>query len=149
MRTPATGRDTPAEGELAMTVETALRGAPGGPWGRRTALLVAQFRRLDLAEDGLADAFEAAARTWPRDGVPANPAAWLLTSARRRILDRLRAEAVGAEGVRLRAGRLAPTRLPMRGAAEALEEGTAGVIPHGGEPVRDERLRLVMLCAHP
>ena len=42
------------------------------------------------------DAFEAAARTWPRDGVPDNPPAWLLTAARRRILDRLRAEAVAA-----------------------------------------------------
>ena len=65
-------------------------------WGRLLALLVARYRRLDLAEDGLADAFEAAARTWPRDGAPANPAAWLLTTARRRILDRLRAEAVHA-----------------------------------------------------
>ena len=65
-------------------------------WGRLLALLVAQYRRLDLAEDGLADAFEAAARTWPADGAPDNPAAWLLTAARRRILDRLRAEAVAA-----------------------------------------------------
>ena len=40
-------------------------------WGRLLALLVGQFRRLDLAEDALADAFEAAARTWPRDGIPA------------------------------------------------------------------------------
>ena len=46
-------------------------------WGRLLALLVAQFRRLDLAEDGLADAFEAAARTWTV--VPDNPPAWLLT----------------------------------------------------------------------
>ena len=63
-------------------------------WGRLLALLVAQFRRLDLAEDGLADAFAAAADRWPTDGVPRNPAGWLLTAARRRILDRLRAEAV-------------------------------------------------------
>ena len=75
---------------------SALEAAWRDQWGRLTALLVAQFRRLDLAEDGLADAFEAAARTWPRDGVPANPPAWLLTSARRRVLDRLRAEAVAA-----------------------------------------------------
>ena len=43
----------------------ALEQAWRDQWGRLTALLVAQFRRLDLAEDGLADAFEAAARTWP------------------------------------------------------------------------------------
>jgi len=106
-------------------------------WGRLTALLVAQFRRLDLAEDGLADAFEAAARTWPRDGVPANPPAWLLTSARRRILDRLRAEAVAAR------------RLPVLAVETELQEEAQRVMADAGEPVRDERLRLVMLCAHP
>src|SRR4051812_15795745 len=63
-----------------------------GEWGRLLALLVAQYRRLDLAEDGLADAFAAAARTWPTDGVPANRPAWLLTAARRRIIDRLRSD---------------------------------------------------------
>ena len=46
-------------------------------WGRLLALLAAQFRRLDLAEDALADAFEAAARTWG-DEPPGNPPAWLL-----------------------------------------------------------------------
>ena len=98
MTTPATGSDIPADGALPTPVEPAVEAALGAAWrdhwGRLTALLVAQFRRLDLAEDGLGDAFEAAARTWPRDGVPANPPAWLLTSARRRILDRLRAEAL-------------------------------------------------------
>ena len=73
-----------------------LEGAFRDQWGRLLALLVAQFRRLDLAEDALAEAFEAAARRWPQDGVPANPPAWLLTAARRRVLDRLRAEAVAA-----------------------------------------------------
>src|SRR4051812_43126641 len=80
-----------------MTADDSLEAAWRDQWGRLTALLVAQYRRLDLAEDGLADAFEAAARTWPRDGVPTNPPAWLLTGARRRILDRLRAEAVAAK----------------------------------------------------
>src|SRR5690606_9204313 len=65
-------------------------------WGRLLGLLAGRFRDLDLAEDALADAFEAAARTWPTDGVPANPPAWLLTAARRRALDRLR----GAETAR-------------------------------------------------
>jgi predicted RNA polymerase sigma factor len=106
-------------------------------WGRLTALLVAQYRRLDLAEDGLADAFEAAARTWPRDGVPDNPPAWLLTSARRRVLDRLRAEAVAAR------------RLPTLAVEAELQEEAQRAMADAGEPVRDERLRLVMLCAHP
>jgi predicted RNA polymerase sigma factor len=115
----------------------ALEDAWRDQWGRLTALLVAQYRRLDLAEDGLADAFEAAARTWPRDGVPTNPPAWLLTSARRRVLDRLRAEAVAAK------------RLPVLAVQAELQEEAQRVMADAGEPVRDERLRLVMLCAHP
>ena len=104
-------------------------------WGRLLALLVAQFRRLDLAEDGLAEAFEAAARTWETE--PANPPAWLLTTARRRILDRLRAEAVAAR------------KLPMLAVEASIQEEAQQVMAAAGEPVPDERLRLVLLCAHP
>ncbi|KQY56928.1 MULTISPECIES: RNA polymerase sigma factor [unclassified Nocardioides] len=100
-------------------------------WGRLLALLVTQYRRLDLAEDGLGDAFEAAARTWPGDGVPTNPPAWLLTAARRRILDRLRAEAVAAR------------KLPLLAVDSDAEELV------DMDEVPDERLRLVLLCAHP
>jgi RNA polymerase sigma factor (sigma-70 family) len=121
----------------AEDADQALEDAWRDQWGRLTALLVAQYRRLDLAEDGLADAFEAAARTWPRDGVPRNPPAWLLTSARRRVLDRLRAEAVAAK------------RLPVLAVEAGLQEEAQRVMADAGEPVRDERLRLVMLCAHP
>ena len=121
----------------AEDADQALEDAWRDHWGRLTALLVAQYRRLDLAEDGLADAFEAAARTWPRDGVPRNPPAWLLTSARRRVLDRLRAEAVAAK------------RLPVLAVEAGLQEEAQRVMADAGEPVRDERLRLVMLCAHP
>ncbi|MEO6412559.1 MAG: sigma factor, partial [Pedococcus sp.] len=70
-------------------------------WGRLTSLLLAQFRRLDLVEDALGDAVESAARRWPRDGVPDNPPAWLHTAARRRVLDRLRAEAMAQRKVPL------------------------------------------------
>ena len=106
-------------------------------WGRLLALLVAGFRRLDLAEDGLADAFEAAARTWPRDGVPTNPPAWLLTAARRRILDRLRSEAVACR------------TLPRLAMESELTEEAQRVMADDGEGLVDERLRLVLLCAHP
>ena len=106
-------------------------------WARLVALLVAQYRRLDLAEDGLGDAFEAAARTWPRDGVPDNATAWLLTAARRRIVDRLRAEAV--------VGR----KLPLLAVEAHLTEEAQRVMADAGEPLVDERLRLVLLCAHP
>jgi RNA polymerase sigma-70 factor (ECF subfamily) len=111
-------------------------------WGRLLALLVARYRRLDLAEDGLGDAFEAAARTWPGDGTPTNPAAWLLTAARHRILDRLRAEAVAAR------------KLPVLAVEAELTEEAQRVMADTGEPTSDrppydERLRLVLLCAHP
>ena len=104
-------------------------------WGRLLALLVAQYRRLDLAEDGLADAFEAAARTWTV--VPDNPPAWLLTTARRKIVDRLRSEQVAAR------------KLPMLAVDASLQEEAQAFMADAGEPVLDERLRLVLLCAHP
>lgn len=101
------------------------------------ALLVAQYRRLDLAEDGLADAFEAAARTWTADGVPNNPPAWLLTTARRKIVDRLRAEAVAAR------------KLPLLAVEADLQEEAQRTMADAGSALTDERLRLVLLCAHP
>nr|WP_227467563.1 DUF6596 domain-containing protein [Nocardioides lijunqiniae] len=102
-------------------------------------MLVAQYRRLDLAEDGLADAFEAAARTWSEAGVPDNPPAWLLTAARRRIVDRLRAEAVAAR------------KLPLLAVEADLTEEAHRTMADPGTPavLGDERLRLVLLCAHP
>lgn len=106
-------------------------------WGRLLALLVAQFRRLDLAEDGLGDAFEAAVRTWPADGVPANSPAWLLTAARRRIVDRLRAETVAAR------------KLPLLAVEADLQEEAQRHMAGTGDRPLDERLRLVLLCAHP
>jgi RNA polymerase sigma-70 factor (ECF subfamily) len=61
-------------------------------WSRLLALLVTRLRRFDVAEDGLQDAFTAAIRVWPAQGVPANPAAWLYTTAYRKALDRIRRE---------------------------------------------------------
>jgi RNA polymerase sigma-70 factor (ECF subfamily) len=105
-------------------------------WGRLLALLVAQFRRLDLAEDGLADAFEAAARSWPVDGEPDNGPAWLLTTARRRIVDRMRSEEVLAR------------KMPLLAVDAAVTQEAQRVMVDSGE-VTDERLRLVLLCTHP
>ncbi len=104
-------------------------------WPRLVALLVGQFRRLELAEDALADAFEAAARTWPERGAPENPAGWLLATARRRALDRIRAEAVAARKQRLL---VVDAELQAR-----------AVRADPGDLVGDETLRLVLMCAHP
>ncbi len=106
-------------------------------WGRLLALLVARFRRLDVAEDGLADAFEAAARTWRADGTPHNPSAWLLTVARRRVLDRLRSEAVVAR------------KEPLLVVDARTREEAQRSMADPGNTITDERLRLVLLCAHP
>jgi predicted RNA polymerase sigma factor len=106
-------------------------------WGRVLALPVAQYRRLDLAEDALADAFEAATRTWPSRGAPANPAAWLLTAARRRVVDRLRAEAVAVR------------RHPLLQVQAEVQQRAHAVLADPGGLVPDERLRLLLLCAHP
>jgi predicted RNA polymerase sigma factor len=110
-------------------------------WGRLLALLVLQYRRLDLAEDGLGDAFEAAARMWPARGTPTNPTGWLVTTARRRIADRLRAQTVAAR------------KLPLLAVEADLTEEAQRTMVDGAAPgesaVCDERLRLVLLCAHP
>ncbi|KRE99700.1 RNA polymerase subunit sigma-24 [Nocardioides sp. Soil777] len=106
-------------------------------WGRLVALLLAQFRRLDLVEDALGDAVEAASRTWPRDGAPDNPTGWLLTTARRRLLDRLRTEEVAR-----RKHPLLATEAERRG------EGVR-TMADPGSVVEDDLLRLVLMCAHP
>ncbi|WP_460361628.1 RNA polymerase sigma factor [Actinotalea caeni] len=105
------------------------------------ALLVARFRDVDLAEDGLADAFEAATRTWPADGVPSNPAAWLLTSARRRVLDRLRSADVARRKMPLLV--VDHLRHEQTVHTAELEEQVIG------EEVGDDELRLLLLACHP
>ena len=106
-------------------------------WGRLVALLLAQYRRVDLVEDAMGDAVEAAARRWPVDGVPDNPSAWLLTAARRRVLDRLRAEATARR-----------TTLDLARETDLRQDGARAMADPGGL-VEDDLLRLVLMCAHP
>lgn len=105
-------------------------------WARLLALLVGRFRRLDLAEDALADAFAAAVRTWPADGIPDSPAAWLLTAARRRALDQVRSEAI------------ARRREPLMVVDAEARVAAATAIDDGGH-IPDERLRMLFTCCHP
>lgn len=106
-------------------------------WGRLVSLLLARFGRLDLVEDALADAAEAAARQWVRDGMPTNPPGWLVTVARRRIVDRLRAEA------------MAQRKVPLLVTDVHREGASAMADPGGGGLVEDDLLRLVLMCTHP
>ncbi|HEX8869799.1 MAG TPA: DUF6596 domain-containing protein [Lentzea sp.] len=99
--------------------------------GRLLATLVKRFGDLDLAEDVTSDAIEAALKHWPVDGVPDRPGAWLLTTARRKAVDRLRRDQVHA-------ARLALLQVEVTRADAAV----TGSLP-------DERLELFFTCAHP
>lgn len=124
----------PSDGEAAAAL---LADVVREEWGRLISLLLARFRRLDLVEDSLADAVEAAARRWPTDGAPDNPAAWLHTAAARRVLDRLRAEAMHNR------------RMPLLATDVARTAGAGGAMADPGGLVEDDRLRLVLMCTHP
>ena len=106
-------------------------------WGRLTSLLLAQYRRLDLVEDALGDAVEAAARRWPSSGPPDNPAAWLLTAARRRVLDRVRAES------------MAHRKAALLVVDAARRQEGHGAMADPGDLIEDDLLRLVLMCTHP
>ena len=102
-------------------------------YGRLLAFLAARTRDVAGAEDALSEAFAAALRLWPVDGVPDNPDAWLLTVARRRQTDQLRrrqTRSAGEEHLTLIADELD---------AAAAEAG----------PIPDRRLALMFACAHP
>jgi RNA polymerase sigma-70 factor (ECF subfamily) len=101
-------------------------------YGRLVAYLSARTHDVAGSEDALADAFLAALRTWPRDGVPSKPEAWLLTTARNRVIDRARHEQMRAEASQM-------VRLLVR---EAEQMSESSVFP-------DERLKLLFVCAHP
>jgi len=94
--------------------------------GRLTASLVRLLGDFDFAEELVADAVVAALERWPRDGVPERPASWLLTTARRKGLDRLRRETIYRKKLELLAA------LPQDPPREA-----------------DDRLRLIFTCCHP
>ncbi|HEY0361181.1 MAG TPA: sigma-70 family RNA polymerase sigma factor [Solirubrobacteraceae bacterium] len=101
------------------------------------ATLIRQVGDFQLAEDAVQDAFEAAVTVWRRDGVPANPGAWITTAARRRAIDRLRRNRSVAD----RAERLAElTRLDTQHVEPSMDDESTIV---------DDRLRLVFTCCHP
>jgi RNA polymerase sigma-70 factor, ECF subfamily len=104
--------------------------------GRLLAALVHRFGDLDLAEEVTSEAIEAALRHWPAEGVPSRPGAWLLTTARRRAVDRLRRDQAYA-------ARLAV----LQAEAERTESAPPADVVAGDLP--DERLRLFFTCAHP
>ena len=105
-------------------------------YGRTVAVLVRRFGDIDLAEEAVQDAFATAVQRWPSDGVPPSPAGWLITTARNRIIDRLRREASRDDRHALAA--------VMQSRDDLEKEGVVG-----DADVGDDRLRLMFTCCHP
>ncbi len=99
--------------------------------GRAVAVLVRLFGDIDVAEEAVQEAFLVAVRTWPETGVPPSPAGWIITTARRRAIDRLRRES---------------SRDERHAQAYALQTPDE---PQEVGPVPDDRLRLIFTCCHP
>jgi RNA polymerase sigma-70 factor, ECF subfamily len=100
-------------------------------WGRVLATLIGVLGDFDLAEDAAQEAFAIAADHWPRDGVPTNPRAWLITTARNRATDRIRRD------------RALATKAGLLVAARHVE------VPMNTTTFSDERLELIFTCCHP
>jgi RNA polymerase sigma-70 factor (ECF subfamily) len=101
-------------------------------WGRVLASLIGFLGDFDLAEEAAQEAFAIAAERWPREGEPPNPAAWLITTARNRAIDRIRRDRRFAEKAHLLAA-------PAEGDDPTVETTT----------FPDERLELIFTCCHP
>jgi RNA polymerase sigma-70 factor (ECF subfamily) len=122
--------------EVAAAVATLARQESG----RVVAALAGQFRSLDLADEAVQDGLEEAVRTWPVRGVPDNPGGWLLTVSRRKAIDRLRR----TDSARRRTLAAAPDLLLSE---PDQEEVAPMALDHAG--IRDDQLRLILLCCHP
>jgi RNA polymerase sigma-70 factor, ECF subfamily len=103
-------------------------------WGRVVASLVGFIGDIELAEEASQDAFAIAAERWPRDGIPANPAGWLIATARNRAIDRIRRERT----LTMKTEQL--ERELRHRAEETMDETTT---------FPDERLELIFTCCHP
>ncbi|MGZ4245593.1 MAG: RNA polymerase sigma factor [Solirubrobacteraceae bacterium] len=100
-------------------------------WGRVLAALIGFLGDFDLAEEAAQEAFAIAAERWPRDGVPANPRAWLITTARNRAIDRIRRN------------RTLDAKTRLLATHEAVEDEVQETT------FPDERLELIFTCCHP
>src|SRR5260221_3140842 len=102
---------------------------------RVLATLIRLLGDFDLAEEALHEAFVAAAAQWPRDGLPANPRAWLVSAGRFKAIDKLR--------------RRARFDASLTEIALQIETDAAEVPETGDDTVADDRLRLIFTCCHP
>ncbi|MCA2219251.1 RNA polymerase sigma factor [Jidongwangia harbinensis] len=112
-------------------VEEAVTRVHHAEWARVVAALTRRFGDLDIAEEAAAEAFATAVERWPADGVPANPAAWLTTTANRKAIDRIRRE------------------------SKRQDKHRQALLVYDADPpeplgaIDDDRLRLIFTCCHP
>lgn len=120
---------------MTSTADTrrAVEAVARSSYGRLLAYLSSEMRDVDDAEDALAEALLAALESWPDDGIPRRPDAWLLTVARHRLVDRARRARVRAERAHV---------------LEALAAGSGGSATTG-DLFPDRRVELLFACAHP
>jgi RNA polymerase sigma factor (sigma-70 family) len=124
-------------GQRADTVASRVADTFRLEYGRVVASVLRIVRDIDAAEEVVQDALAQALDRWPADGIPERPGAWLLTTARRRALDRLR-RSRRADG---HAGAIA-----YQASIDAGDEGRDVIDPH---EIPDDRLRLIFTCCHP
>ncbi|HEV8571414.1 MAG TPA: sigma-70 family RNA polymerase sigma factor, partial [Actinomycetota bacterium] len=120
-----------AEAKARGVVDRLFRGESG----RAVATLIRVLGDFDLAEEAVQEAFTVALERWARDGLPANPGAWITTTARNKAIDRLR-----------RDRRLAEKTETLR-QLETIEGSAEEPVRQGAIP--DDRLRLIFTCCHP
>jgi RNA polymerase sigma-70 factor, ECF subfamily len=123
------------------TVDDALISLARTDRPRVLSILAYRLGDLDLADDAVQDAFIDAMRSWPTNGVPENPGAWLMSVAKRRAQDRLRAKASANRRDE------AAGREQQRG--DDAPEDPNPLIDTDDTTMPDERLRLIFLCCHP
>jgi RNA polymerase sigma-70 factor (ECF subfamily) len=110
--------------------------------GRATAALIRVLRDFDLADEAVADAYVAALERWPVDGIPANPGAWITTTARNRAIDRVRrARTLTSKADAIAADAAFETSRRDAALMAAAEDEMA--------PIPDDQLRLIFTCCHP
>lgn len=125
-------RAAPAPSRVVDDAFRAVEAVARSCYGRLVSFLAARSGDVSAAEDALGEAVIAALRTWPTDGTPSKPEAWLLHAARRRMIDAIRRNQTLSANVEALRGML----------AEAEDLSTARDFP-------DERLALLFVCAHP
>lgn len=120
---------------MSAQATTAVEAVYRSDWGRIVATLIHHAGDFDLAEEAAQEAFAAAVDQWRRFGIPSSPRAWIIQTARHKIIDRIRRQRRLAEKLESN---------PAEGLLRAIEQPD-----YDTEEIPDERLRLIFTCCHP